>query len=174
MREMASRGFTSPVSLLPFVLCLHHQALASPPVPPSHSVMRRATVLAAAFLLSATATLTSAQQPADAALARQLDAYTTQAFRDWDGVGLAIAVVKDGRLVFAKGYGSRELGKPGAVDSATLFAIGSTTKAMTAAALGMLVDEGKVRWDDPVTKHLPDFRLSDPWLTPQITVRDLL
>jgi len=136
--------------------------------------MRRATLLAAAFLLPITATLTSAQQPADAALARQLDAYTTQAFRDWDGVGLAIAVVKDGRLVFAKGYGSRELGKPGAVDSATLFAIGSTTKAMTAAALGMLVDEGKVRWDDPVTNYLPGFQLRDPYATREVTVRDLL
>src|SRR5215207_7121136 len=149
-------------------------ALSSPPVPPSPSVARRATVLAAAFLLPATATPSSAQHPADAALARQLDAYTTQAFRDWDGVGLAIAVVKDGRLVFAKGYGSRELGKPGAVDSATLFAIGSTTKAMTAAALGMLVDEGKVRWDDPVTNYLPGFQLRDPYATREVTVRDLL
>ena len=136
--------------------------------------MRRASSLAAALLVPAFATLTSAQQPADAALARQLDAYTAQAVRDWEGVGLAISVVKDGRLVFAKGYGVRELGKPGAVDSATLFAIGSTTKAMTAAAIGMLVDEGKVRWDDPVTNYLPGFQLRDPYVTREVTVRDLL
>ena len=136
--------------------------------------MRRASGLAAALLVPAFATLTSAQQPTDAALVRQLDAYTTQALRDWQGVGLAISVVKDGRLVFAKGYGVRELGKPGAVDSATLFAIGSTTKAMTAAAIGMLVDEGKVRWDDPVTNHLPGFQLRDPYVTREVTVRDLL
>jgi CubicO group peptidase (beta-lactamase class C family) len=106
--------------------------------------------------------------------ARQLDTYTAQAVRDWGTVGLAISVVKDGRVVFAKGYGVRELGKPGAVDSATLFAIGSTTKAMTAAAIGMLVDEGKVRWDDPVTKHIPNFQMYDPWATREVTVRDLL
>ena len=76
--------------------------------------MRRALGLAAALLAPAFATPTSAQRPADAALAKQLDAYTAQAFRDWDGVGLAISVVKDGRLVFAKGYGVRELEKPGA------------------------------------------------------------
>src|SRR6185295_12307785 len=89
-------------------------------------------------------------------------------------VGLAIAAVKDGQLVFAKGYGVRELGKPEQVDSATLFAIGSTTKAMTAASIGMLVDEGKLRWDDPVTNYLPTFQLHDPWVTREITIRDLL
>jgi CubicO group peptidase (beta-lactamase class C family) len=135
-------------------------------------MMRRATVLAAALLVPASAFPAEAQRPNDPA--RQLDAYTTQAVKDWGAVGLAISVVKDGRLLFAKGYGVRELGKPDAVDSATLFAIGSTTKAMTAAAIGMLVDEGKVRWDDPVTKYLPGFQLRDPWVTREITVRDLL
>lgn len=103
-----------------------------------------------------------------------LDAYAAKAVADWDATGLAIAVVKDGRLVFAKGYGTRDLAEGGAVDEHTRFAIGSTTKAMTAAALAMLVEEGKVGWDDPVTKHLPWFRLKDPWLTREITVRDLL
>jgi CubicO group peptidase (beta-lactamase class C family) len=134
--------------------------------------MRRAFPLAATFLCLHVA-LASAQQPSDAA-ARQLDAYTAQAVRDWGAVGLAISVVKDGRVVFAKGYGVRELGKPEPVDTATLFAIGSTTKAMTAAAIGMLVDEGKVRWDDPVTTHLPGFQLHDPYITREVTVRDLL
>jgi CubicO group peptidase (beta-lactamase class C family) len=133
--------------------------------------MRSAPLLAIVLLL-APSPAAIAQQPS--VPARQLDAYATQAVRDWGAVGLAISVVKNGRVVFAKGYGVRELGKPEPVDTSTLFAIGSTTKAMTAAAIGMLVDEGKVRWDDPVTKHLPGFQLSDPYATREVTVRDLL
>jgi CubicO group peptidase (beta-lactamase class C family) len=132
-------------------------------------MLRTTTIVAASLTLSSFAL---AQRPAEPA--RQLDAYTAQAVKDWGAVGLAIAVVKDGRVVFEKGYGVRELGKPDLVDSTTLFAIGSTTKAMTAAAMGMLVDEGKVRWDDPVINYLPGFQLKDPWVTREITVRDLL
>ena len=102
------------------------------------------------------------------------DAFVTKAVRDWQTPGLAVAVVKDGAVVFSKGYGVRELGKPETVDTHTLFAIGSTTKAMTAALVGMLVDEKKLAWDDPVVKHLPWFRVKDPYLTHAITVRDLL
>jgi CubicO group peptidase (beta-lactamase class C family) len=102
------------------------------------------------------------------------DAYVAQAVRDWEVPGLSVAVVRDGRTVFARGYGVRSIGQPGEVDEETLFAIGSTTKAMTAAALGVLVDEGKVRWDDPVTRHLPWFQLHDPAATREVTVRDLL
>jgi CubicO group peptidase (beta-lactamase class C family) len=87
---------------------------------------------------------------------------------------LAIAVVKDGEVVFAHGYGVRESGKPAAVDTRTLFAIGSTTKAMTAALVGMLVDEKKVEWDR-AGHHLPPwFQLKDPAVTREVTVRDLL
>jgi CubicO group peptidase (beta-lactamase class C family) len=100
--------------------------------------------------------------------------YVGQAFTDWGAVGLAVAVVKDGELVFARGYGELEIGSGQLVDSQTRFSIGSTTKAMTAGAIGMLVDEGKVAWDDPVVKHLPWFQLSDPWMTREITIRDLL
>ena len=112
-------------------------------------------------------------QPA-AAPARELDSFTAKAVRDWNVVGLAIAVVKDDSVVLAKGYGLRERAKPAAVDARTLFAIGSTTKAMTAAAIGMLVDDKKVGWDDPVIRHLPTFQLQDPYVTREITVRDLL
>ena len=132
--------------------------------------MLRTATLLASFALTSTVV---AQKPA-ADPARELDAYTAQAVKDWGAVGLAIAVVKDGRVVFEKGYGVRELGKPDLVDTTTLFAIGSTTKAITAAAIGMLVDEGKVRWDDPVTNYLPSFQLKDPWATREITIRDLL
>jgi len=103
-----------------------------------------------------------------------LDSYTAKAVADWKVPGLAIAVVKDGRIVFAKGYGVRELGKPAPVDTQTLFAIGSTTKAMTAASIGMLVDDGKLKWDDRVTKILPAFQLADPYVTRELTVRDVL
>ena len=102
------------------------------------------------------------------------DDSVAKAVQEWGATGLAVAVVKDGDVLFSKGYGVRELGKPGAVDAQTLFAIGSTTKAMTAALVGMLVDEKKLAWDDPVTKHLPWFQVSDPYLTREITVRDLL
>ncbi|MGE0439317.1 MAG: serine hydrolase [Gemmatimonadales bacterium] len=126
------------------------------------------TALGAIFLAAQAA----AQKP-DARI-QAFDRYAAQAAADWQAVGLAVAVVKDGRTIFAKGYGVRELGKPDPVDDQTLFAIGSTTKAMTAAALGMLVDEGKVRWDDPVTRHLPGFQLRDPFVTRELTIRDLL
>ncbi len=102
------------------------------------------------------------------------DAQVARTTKDWEAPGLAIAVVKDGALVFAKGYGVRDLGRSDAVDTRTLFAIGSTTKAMTAAALGMLVDEKKLGWDDPVTKYLPWFTLKDPGATREVTIRDLL
>src|SRR3954469_385815 len=76
------------------------------------------------------------------------DAYTAKAVADWRTPGLAVAIVKDGKVVFTKGYGVRELGKPEPVDTHTLFAIGSTTKAMTAALVGMLVEEHRLDWDD--------------------------
>src|SRR5712671_2157468 len=81
------------------------------------------------------------------------DAYVAKAVTTWRAPGLAIAVVKDGQVVFSKGYGVRELGKPEPIDTHTLFAIGSTTKAMTASLVGMLVEEKKLDWDDKVIAH---------------------
>lgn len=113
-----------------------------------------------------------AQSPA--ARIAAFDAYAAKAVRDWGAVGLSVAVVKDGRTIFAKGYGVRELGKPEPADAETMYSIGSTTKAITAAAIGMLVDEGKLGWDDPVTRYLPWFELGDPFVTRELTIRDLL
>lgn len=93
---------------------------------------------------------------------------------DWQVPGLAVAVIRDGRLLLAKGYGVRELGGADAVGADTLFAAASTTKAMTAAAIGMLIDEGKLAWDDPVRKHVPELDLDDATLADELTVRDLL
>jgi len=135
--------------------------------------MTRRSVIALAVALAATlgAPLPGLAQPAPL---DGFDAHVASAVRDWQVPGLAIAVVKDGAVVFSKGYGVRELGKPATVDEHTLFAIGSTTKAMTAALVGMLVDDKKLAWDDPVTKHLPWFAVGDPYVTRELTVRDLL
>ncbi|WP_404713997.1 serine hydrolase [Sphingomonas sp. MMS24-J13] len=88
--------------------------------------------------------------------------------------GLAVAIVRPGKPDFAKGYGVRTLGRPGAVDAHTLFGIASNSKAFTAAALAMLVDEGKIGWDEPVIRYLPEFKMYDPAVTQMMTVRDLL
>jgi CubicO group peptidase (beta-lactamase class C family) len=94
--------------------------------------------------------------------------------RDWGIPGLAVAVVKDDELVWARGFGVRRLGEDGPVDADTLFNVASVTKAFTAAALGILVDEERLDWDDPVVRHLPRFRLYDPYVTQTATIRDLL
>ena len=103
-----------------------------------------------------------------------LDEYINKAIKDWGVPGVAIAVVKDDRIVLAKGYGVREFGKPDPVDERTLFAIGSSSKAFTAASVAMLVDDKKLKWDDSATQYLPGFQLYDPYVTRELTVRDLL
>ena len=103
----------------------------------------------------------------------KLDNYIQQSLEEWEVPGFAFAIVKDGEVVHLKGYGVRELGKSDPVNTQTIFNIGSTTKAITAAAMGMLVDEGKVDWDDKVIEHLPNFQLYDPYATRELRVRDL-
>ena len=88
--------------------------------------------------------------------------------------GLAIAIVEDGKTVFSKGYGTRRAGTTERPDGKTLFEIGSTSKAFTAAALAILVDEGKLKWDDRVVDHMPEFQMYDPWVTREYRVKDLL
>lgn len=102
------------------------------------------------------------------------DDYVNRSMKEWEIPGMAVAIVKDDKVVFAKGYGVRDIGKPAPVDEHTLFAIGSSSKAFTAASLAILMDEGKLKWDDPVTKYLPGFQLYDPYVTREMTVRDLL
>lgn len=103
-----------------------------------------------------------------------LDDYVEWSMEAWDVPGLALGVVKDDSLVHARGYGVRESGRDGGVDANTLFAAASTTKAFTTTALAMLIDEGELTWDDRVSRHLPGFQLHDPWVTRQLTVRDLV
>lgn len=102
------------------------------------------------------------------------DARVERAMASRDVPGMAIAIVKDGQIVHAKGYGVRRLGGRDPVDADTLFPTGSTGKAVTAAALAILVDEGKLAWDDRVIDHLPEFRMYDAWVTREMTVADLL
>jgi CubicO group peptidase (beta-lactamase class C family) len=130
--------------------------------------------LLALLLLAAPAAVPAvAQAPPPPPLAG-LDAWIETEMARWEIPGLAIAVVSDDRVVWARGFGVRRLGAPERVDEHTLFGVASTTKAMTVAALGLLVDEGRIHWDDPVLRHLPGFRLADAWVTEQVTIRDLL
>ena len=105
---------------------------------------------------------------------KELDDYLAAAVRDWDVPGLGVAVVKDGKIIVARGYGVRELGKPGPIDQNTIFDAASLTKSFTAAVIATLVDEKKMSWDDPVRKYIPTLEFPDPYLTANVTIRDLL
>ena len=107
-------------------------------------------------------------------LPEDLDHYITSGMKAWKIPGLSIAVVKDGKAVLVKGYGVLEAGSTEKVDADTIFAIGSSSKAFTSAAIGTLVDQGKVKWDDHVVTHWPEFKMSDPWVTKEIRVSDLM
>ncbi len=126
------------------------------------------------FLAVAFALCAAPRARAQEAPLQGFDEYVNKALKDWEVPGVGIAVVKGDKVVLAKGYGARKLGDPAPVDEHTIFAIGSSSKAFTAAALAMLVDEGKIKWDDPVTKYLPGFELYDPYASKEMTVRDLL
>lgn len=92
----------------------------------------------------------------------------------WQIPGIAVAVVKDGEVLLAEGYGVLKLGEEEPVNGDTQFGIASVSKHMTASSLGLLVDEGLISWQDPVIKHIPWFELSDPWATAHVTIHDLL
>ncbi len=132
----------------------------------------RLRVVVLALLLMLGSVPVSARR--QAALPSDIDEYAGRVLKEFDVPGMAVAVVKDGKVILAKGYGVREIGKPEPVTPDTLFGIASNSKAFTTAALAMLVDEGKIAWDDPVIKHLPMFQLADPYVTREFTIRDLL
>ncbi len=116
----------------------------------------------------------SAQAPAPTAPPADLDAWVASSMKTFDVPGIAVAIVKDNKIVVAKGYGVRKLGDPTPADEFTMFAIGSNTKAFTTAALATLVDQGKLSWDDPVYQRLPGFVMYDPYVSHEMTIRDLL
>ena len=104
----------------------------------------------------------------------QIDSVVEKTLKTFNVPGIAVAVIKDGKLIHAKGYGVRSIKTNKPVDENTLFGVASNTKAFTAAAIGMLVDEGKVSWDTKVTDIIPEFKMYDPYVTSQFTVKDLL
>lgn len=143
-----------------------------------------ATLVMLALSGNVLANVQAADTPASASAANPLAAAPVPPFdlaadvqrvlKTFDVPGMAVAIVKDGKVVAANGYGVRKLGEATPVDGHTLFEIASNSKAFTAAALAQLVDDGKLAWDDPVTKHLPDFQMHDSYVTGVMTVRDLL
>ena len=126
------------------------------------------------FLLSAELFVFVSSAEAQASLPKNCDSFIDSVRKEFEVPGISIAVVKDGTILLAKGYGVRRLGAPEEVDNKTLFGIASNTKAFTATAIGLLVEEGKLEWDAPVIKYLPWFQLSDPYVTRELTIRDLL
>ncbi len=104
----------------------------------------------------------------------KLDAYFEKAAKEWGIPGMSVGIVKDGEIVFSKGYGVLEVGKPAKPDGNTLYAIASNSKAFTTALIAMLVQEGKLNWDDKVQKYLPWFELYDPFVSRETTIKDLL
>lgn len=125
------------------------------------------------FLLSIAPLFSSAQAPEPPQL-QGFDAFATSVMAEWKVPGLAIAVVQDGRIVYARGFGYRDLDKKLPVTPHTIFGIGSCSKAFTATTMGILVEAGKLEWDKPVREYLPTFRLSDEVATDRVTPRDLM
>ena len=136
--------------------------------PSSRRLIALSVALPMALAAQASAPATPAAPPPG------FDSYVQKVLAAFQVPGVAVAIVKDGRVVLAKGYGVRTLGKPEQVDSLTRFGIASNTKAFTATALAILVERGKLTWDEPVRTYLPDFAMYDPFVTREITVRDLL
>ncbi|MDP9226888.1 MAG: serine hydrolase [Actinomycetota bacterium] len=133
----------------------------------------RIVLCVAAICSGPSATAQGIQQP-PVGFPESLDRYIEQAMRDWEVPGLAIAIVRNDSVLVAKGFGVRELGKPERVDANTVFNIASLTKSFTTTAAAMLVDEGKVSWDAPAKQYLPGLEFSNPYLTAEVSMRDLL
>jgi CubicO group peptidase (beta-lactamase class C family) len=104
----------------------------------------------------------------------KIDSYIKQAINDWKMPGFAVAIVKNDSVIFSKGYGVRNIEKNEPVNENTNFMIASCSKAFTTASIARLVDQGKLKWDDPVIKYLPYFHMFDPWVTKEMTIRDLV
>jgi CubicO group peptidase (beta-lactamase class C family) len=126
------------------------------------------------YFTRATALLVLLGGPAAAQQPPGFDQYVKRVLNTFRVPGMSVAIVKDGKVVLARGYGLRRLGDPAPVDAATRFGIASNTKLFTATALALLVEDGKLAWDRPVVDYLPAFAMSDPYVTHQLTVRDLL
>ena len=125
------------------------------------------TLVATLFLIFS---LTTFAQMTEA----QLDDVVERTRKAFNVPGIAVGIIKDGKLVLAKGYGVTNIKTQEKVDANTLFAVASNSKAMTAAALGILVDQKKIQWDDKVIQYLPEFKMYNDYVTKEFTIRDLL
>ena len=130
------------------------------------TLQRSAAFWLSMLCLGACAGTTTHQDDIDTAVERAMQAFSVP--------GVAVGVIKDGKVVHRKGYGIRELGRTEPIDRETLFRVASNSKAMTTAALAMLVDAGRLDWEDKVADHIPGFRLHDPWISREFNVVDLL
>ena len=142
----------------------------------SSRVLRLGVVLALSALPAERMLAQRAKAPATKAGPRfaDLDAYIARTMQEWKVPAVAIAIVKDDSIVYSKGYGTRTVGKAEPVDANTVFAIGSASKAFTAALVAMAVDEGKMKWDERVSAYLPGFQLYDTYASRDLTMRDAL
>lgn len=137
--------------------------------------VRRSISLLLAAILTASAQRLPAQQRIDvAARLRGFDAYMAQVMKDWDAPGIGIGIVVGDSLVFARGYGFRDYGKKLPYTPTTTQPIASNTKLFTAVAVGMLVEEGKLRWDEPIKQFVPTIQFYDDDLNRSVTIRDML
>ncbi len=137
-------------------------------------ILAAATLLA---LLSGPSGAVAFEAPSDERLSELLvefEGYAVRAMKDWEIPGMAISIVRGDRVLLAKGFGVRKLGSTQPADEHTLFQIGSVSKSFTATLVAMLVDRKKIAWTDPVTEHLPDFSMFDPWVTREFRVFDLM
>lgn len=125
--------------------------------------------LIAAFLISSVTNLCAGNLTIN-----KLDIIVHEAMEEFQIPGVAVGIIKDGKVDFLKGYGVREVGKKDPINSNSLFAIASNSKAFTTTALAILVDDNIISWDDKVIDYIPNFRLMDPWVTREFTIRDLL
>lgn len=132
--------------------------------------MRKISILFFTLIISILSSVVVAQPITD----RQIDSITNKTLSAFDVPGIAVAVVKDGKIIYSKGYGVRSLDSKLPVDEHTLFGIASNSKAFTTAALGMLRDQKKLTWNTRVTDIIPEFKLYAPYVTENFTVRDLI
>jgi CubicO group peptidase (beta-lactamase class C family) len=129
----------------------------------------------AIFLIAALLPITLSADETRAQWPPHFDSYAAQLMRDWSIPGAAIAIVRrDEPNPSILSLGLRQWDRTERIDEHTMFGIASITKTFVAAGIGLLVQDGKVRWDDPVVRHLPDFKVQDPWITREVTLRDLL
>ena len=127
--------------------------------------------LTLSFIITITTSFEIFAQPLSPAA---VDALVERTLKTFDVPGMAMAIVKDGKVVHSKGYGVRSLASAEKVDENTLFGIASNSKAFTAATLGILIDEGKLKWDDRVIDYIPEFRMYNSYVTEEFTIKDLL